>query len=204
MTPRDFILAARVPQTLAPQSFGWWEIVRKDTSKLIPIFTKWVGFDSMTLLHRLTLATMHKPPGEVVMEDSLRELRRHLPIWLRARGKVLVTGLGLGCVVRGLLASDHVEQVTVIEIDEGILRVVGKEFEGNARVRLIHGDAFTVELGEQFDFAWHDIHAMDDDSPHLDVLHTRLLMRFHRQCAIQGAWQLPRFFKRGAPAWLLR
>jgi hypothetical protein len=50
---------------------------------------------------------------EVVMEDSPRELRRHLPIWMHAHGRVLVTGLGLGCVVRGLLASPHVEYIDV-------------------------------------------------------------------------------------------
>jgi hypothetical protein len=36
------------------------------------------------------------------MNDFPQELKKHLDFVLRARGRVLVTGLGLGCVVRGL------------------------------------------------------------------------------------------------------
>ena len=203
MTPADYIAAARVPNALEPQEFGLWTIKRADVRKVIPIFRNWIGFDTMTLLHRLTNATMHTPPGEVVMEDSMRELRRHLPIWLRASGRVLVTGLGLGCVVRGLLASPAVEHVTVVEIDSGILRVIGPEFERNPRVRLIQGDALAVDLaGEKFDYAWHDL--WTDGEEHLQVLHAKLLCRYMAQCRFQGAWQFPRIAKRGAPAYLLR
>jgi spermidine synthase len=50
------------------------------------------------------------------MEDTLSELRRHTPIFMRAKGRLLVTGLGLG-VVRGLLAKPEVEHIDVVEID---------------------------------------------------------------------------------------
>ena len=201
MSPDDYLNAGRVPASLEPQSFGLWTIRREDVSQVIPIFKSWIGFDTMTLLHRFTTATMHQSYGEVVMEDSRRELRRHLPIWLQARGSVLVTGLGLGCVVRGLLASPQVEMVTVVEIDQQILRVIGKEFEGNERVRMVQGDALTVDLPDRFDYAWHDIWTEGND--HLQVLHAKLISRYHRQCKFQGAWQLPRMFKRTAPEWVL-
>lgn len=139
MKPDDYIIKARVPETLEAQSFGLWTIRKEDVRKVIPIFRKWVGFDTMTLLYHFTDATMQTTYGEVVMEDSSRELRRHLPIWLNAHGRVLITGLGLGCVVRGLLASPRVEHITVVEIDAKILQIVGKEFESDPRVRLIHG-----------------------------------------------------------------
>jgi hypothetical protein len=203
MTPDEYIKAARVPESLEPQSFGLWTIRRTDCTAAckIPAFRRWIGFESMTLLHRFTEATMHTTYGEVVMEDSRRELRRHLPIWLCARGKVLVSGLGLGCVVRGLLASPDVESITVVEIDSDILRVVGPEFHGNDRVTLIEGDALKLELREDFDYAWHDIFA--EGHEHLQVLHARLIHRFHPRCRIQGAWQLPRPFKRKAPEWVI-
>jgi hypothetical protein len=201
MQPIDYITRARVPATLEPQKFGPWTIIRADIRESIPIFVSWVGFETMTMLCRYTTATMHKEHGEVVMEDSLRELRRHLPIWLHARGRILVTGLGLGCVVRGLLASPDVEHITVIEIDERIIRVVGKEFERNDRVRMIHGDALTVKLEDKFDFAWHDI--WTEGNEHLQVLHVRLIKRFHPRCQMQGAWLLPRMFKRKAPEWMI-
>jgi len=200
MQPLDYIKAARVPDTLKSQSFGLWEIWRQSLPDN-PIWRAFSGFDSMTLLSRFTDATLHKDHGEVVMEDSARELRRHLPIWLKAKGRVLVTGLGLGCVVRGLLASPDVEHITVVEIDPKILRIVGKEFEPNSRVRMIEGDALKVKLRERFDYAWHDLWTEGDI--HLQVLHTRLLKRFYPQVKFQGAWLLPRQVKRVAPEWIL-
>src|SRR6185295_15069938 len=68
-----------------------------------------------TFLYRLTDATLHHdPPGEVVMEDTPFELQTHLGFVMHARGRVLVTGLGLGCVIRGLLANPSVEHITCI------------------------------------------------------------------------------------------
>jgi len=197
MTPTDFIHAARVPESLKPQAFGPWRIERRvNRSKLWAPKLDWlckVGFESYTLLTRYTWATLHTDTGDVVMEDSRRELQKHLPIWLNAEGRVLVTGLGLGCVVRGLLASKRVKHITVVEIDRNILRVVGHEFKSNGRVTLVHGDALTVQIPGTFDFAWHDL--WTEGETHLQVLHAELLFRFKKQCGAQGAWELPRWMK---------
>jgi len=197
MTPFDFIQAARVPPAMATGRFGPWEIVRQRCPGDAASKMLWAGlhvFDEVTLLRRATLATLHLG-GEVVMDDGAVELRRHLPIWLAARGRVLVSGLGLGCVVRGLLASPLVDLVDVIEIDRHILRAVGPEFEGNPRVRLHHGDALSFEWPAEarWDVAWHDIWC---DGSGLQVLHAQLLARYQGRAARQGAWMLPRFVKR--------
>ncbi len=198
-TPREFLEAARVPETLAPQVFGPWSIERYDSpppelcAKLgIPP----IGWDSYTLLYRATMATLHQDRGECVMEDSQRELSRHLPIWLRAHGRVLVSGLGLGCVVRGLLASPDVEHIDVVEIDRGILDVVGPEFAGEFRVTLHHGDALKIDwpASTRWDFAWHDIWC--EGGGKLHVLHAELMARYARHVPSQGAWMFPRFAKR--------
>lgn len=208
MTPNDYIQAARVPERLKPQAFGRWEIFRAwahDSQTVVGsfLFQEQVGFNSQTQLLAHTMATLHRKRGEVVMEDGISELRKHLPIWLCAKGHVLVTGLGLGCVVRGLLASPDVEQITVVEIDADILRVVGHEFRANPHVRLVHGDAFKVQLPEKFDCAWHDL--WTDGDTHLQVLHAKLLKRFRPKVrGVQGAWELPRYIKRQMPEWVLR
>ena len=193
MTPADYLAAARVPDHLQPQTFGLWSIERHPVP---PLEEDWIGFPTITLLRRVTEATVHER-GEVVMEDSRRELARHLPIWLSARGRVLVTGLGLGCVVRGLLANPAVGHIDVVEIDPTILRVVGTEFAGLARVSLHQGDALKLEWpsGTRWDCAWHDIWSAKGGS-HLHVLHGRLLLRYHDQVDQQGAWMLPRPVKR--------
>jgi hypothetical protein len=152
------------------------------------------GGDTQTCLRRITEATMHSD-GEIVMEDSLSELRRHLPIFLAARGRILITGLGLGCVVRGLLVNPDVSHIDVVEIDRQILERVGVEFADNPRVTLHHGDALTYKMPrDRWDFAWHDIWC--EGNRRLHVLHLRLLRRYHNRVGRQGAWMLPRTVKR--------
>ena len=195
MKPGEFLQAARVPLTLTPQSFGQWTIDR--TWNIPPEHRATVGpWDHLTLLKTYTAST-RSIGGEVVMEDSKQELSRHLPIWLHAKGRVLVTGLGLGCVVRGLLYSPHVTHIDVVEIDGDILDVVGPEFE-HERVTLHHADALTWDFGDRsWDCAWHDIWSdTDSGGEHLSVLHAHLMVRFMKRVTRQGAWNFPRFAKR--------
>lgn len=187
--PRDFLGAAKVPKTLQAQCFGPWEIVRQEG--LSGITRHMVGSDTMVSLCRFTEATLHLPHGEVVMEDSRLELSKHLPIWMAAHGRVLKTGLGLGCVVRGLLVKPEVTHVDVVEIDADIIRVIGAEFQGNPRVTIHHGDALTFTPGgRRWDFAWHDIWCPGNDG--LQVLHAQLIERFWEHAPRQGAWDFPR------------
>lgn len=193
MTPGDYIIAARVPQSVRAETFGLWQIFRQkakteaDQEMLGP-------FTDMTVLARCTLATMHLPHGEVVMEDSWGELVRHLPIWLRARGKVLVTGLGLGCVVRGLLHNPAVERVTVVEIDGAIIKKIWPEFRSDERLLLQQGDARQMEWppGTHWDYGWHDIWQEDK---HVAPLHAALMMRYADLCDFQGGWGMPRWVR---------
>jgi hypothetical protein len=192
----DYIEASRVPESLKPQTFGLWTIRRFSVNdhpagvRLADAFL--IGFKSYTLLHHWTMATLHTHYGEIVMEDSVRELRKHLPIWMNAKGRVLITGLGLGCVVRGLLANREVDKITVVEIDPQIIRVIGREFRNNKRVEIVQADAFKISFPEKFDYAWHDI--WDEGPRHISTLHSKLLIRFSGQCAVQGAWGMPRWF----------
>ena len=131
------------------------------------------------------------------MDDSYPELRQHLPIWLNACGKVLITGLGLGCTLRGLLANNNVEQVDVIEIDRCLLDRIGPEFVSNPRVTLIHGDALKFPInGSTWDFAWHDLWTDEsNDEPHVQILHSQLFMHFYEAVGCQGAWKFPRIIR---------
>lgn len=214
MTPSDFLEAARVPRSLEPQTFGLWTIERRRAGETIlgELSTDLglpyglVGWPDYTLLRRLTLASMHLEHvgGEVVMGDSLRELRHHLPIWLTARGRVLKTGLGLGCVVRGLLANPAVEHVDVVEIDADICRIIGAEFSDNPHVTLHHADALSWDFGaRRWDYAWHDLHSFDDR--HLQLMHAELMARYLPAVAAhrQGAWAFPRETSRALPFRLL-
>jgi hypothetical protein len=212
MTPMDFLSAARVPHSLEPQEFGTWQIERRSAGDTIlgelgreqDLPYGLVGWPDYTLLRRWTDRTIHLPFPEIVMEDSLRELRRHLPIWLAASGRVLKTGLGLGCVVRGLLVNPAVEHVDVVEIDADICRIIGHEFVSNPRITIHHADALTWDFGDRrWDYAWHDLHSFNERD--LQLMHGDLIARFLPAVALprQGAWAFPRAVGRRFPARML-
>lgn len=198
-----YMEAARVPSTMPLGTFGAWTITREESPAIDgePL----AGWPDMTLLSRWPKPDPNDPYAnesgclrrrEIVMEDSRRELSQHLPIWLAARGRVLVTGLGLGCVVRGLLANPAVTHVDVVEIDEDILTVTGAEFLREPRVKIHHGDALTFKWSpiDRWDFAWHDL--WTDGPQHLQFLHVQLMAKLRGRVPRQGAWKLPRIVKR--------
>lgn len=212
MTPAEFIARAKVPLSLRPGQHGLWTIERKrwcdsilcELERDVENPFGLVGSSTYTLLWRVTDKSVHLGKGEIVMEDSLRELRKHLPIWMSAKGQVLVTGLGLGCVVRGLLANPDVTHIDVVEIDKTICKLIGPEFEGNPRVTLHLADALQWDFGGQcWDYAWHDLHSFDDT--HLQVMHAELFCRFMNAVPLgrQGAWAWPREANRKIPVRLL-
>lgn len=188
-TTEQIIRSCRVPESIPSGQFGLWKIERVAD----PVRAK--PYVQMTILSRMTMATLNKPHGEVVMEDSPPEICRHLPILLAARGTVLVSGLGLGCVVRGLLCKPEVEHVDVVELDRQIINAIGPSFASNPRVTIHHGDAEEIEWPEdkRWDFAWHDVWSEHET---LAIVHARLMLRYKKLCGQQGAWMLPRWCKR--------
>lgn len=197
----DFIAAARCPAGLGPQKSGPWEI-RVDPVLRIADRLR-VGFSSLTVLMRNdSMVTMHLGHGEVVMEDSREELLRHLAIWRAGSGRILVTGLGLGCVVRGLLSKREVDHIDVVELDPRILAMVGPEFAGDPRVTLHHADARDFDpAGRRWDYAWHDV--WTEGNVDLQNLHGELMTRFSPLVSQQGAWAFPRCIARAWPTPLL-
>lgn len=162
-----------------------------------------------TFLQYLTEATMLcVPAGETVMEDTDFELRTHLAFVRQAFGRVLITGLGLGCVARGLLANPRVEHVTCIEQSSNVLRLVAP-YMPTERLTIVRAEA--VEWCRQnqtrFDCAWHDLWTdREKGEPHLDLRHMELIRACQPFAERQGAWAMDRRIKaimleRGFP-WL--
>ena len=134
--------------------------------------------------------------GECVMADYDSELRKHLPVIVHARGRVLVTGLGLGCVVRGLLTKPEIEHIDVIEKSNDVIKLVAASFD-DPRVTIHCGDALRIVFprGTKWDYAWHDIW-IEDDFVATQHLHGKLIVRYHQRVRWQSAWAFPREVKR--------
>jgi hypothetical protein len=153
-----------------------------------------------TYLFCMTEGTMlHDPPGALVMEDTPYELRTHLQFMLQAHGDVLVTGLGLGCVVRGLQANPNVRSITCIENSPDVLQLV-QPYMPVDKLQIIEADALEWVVQNEdvfFDCAWHDLWTnKENGEPELDEWHARLLMYCQDTVKVQGAWGFPRSVKR--------
>lgn len=154
---------------------------------------------TFTQLFKMTTATLHTENGDCVMLDTLDELKTHLDFMLRAHGHVLITGLGLGCVVRGCLANPAVKHITVVERDPDVLALVRPHLPVDPRLEIVHADAvqFTANDPRSWDCAWHDLWSdMDREDEELQITHGRLIRNLSRRVGFQGAWQFPSWMRR--------
>lgn len=129
----------------------------------------------------------HKVRG-VVMSNTPMEVRTNSEPFYYATGRVLINGLGLGMLLEAILSKPSVTYVRVIEIDEHIIKLVGRHFKKDNRVEIIRGDALSYHpaRGEKFDYAWHDIwDAIDPvNLPQMATLGRR----YNRRVANRQGW----------------
>jgi hypothetical protein len=199
------ILSAMRADSIPAAWHGRWFVQKIDITK--PYSGQRLAKDILlptgryTFLKCLTDSTMYAdPPGETVMEDTPFELSTHLEFIRRAFGSVLVTGLGLGCVIRGLLTNPLVTQITCIENSPDVLALVNPYMPSSEiPLVIIQADAleWTATNTLRFDCAWHDVWTdRSSGEPHLDLWHFQLLKNCRRFASRQGAWGFDRAFRR--------
>jgi spermidine synthase len=138
------------------------------------------------------------PPGDytrlmrddtVVMSDTPMELSTNSQIIRAAQGRVLLNGLGIGMVLQRILAKSEVEHVTVVEISEDVIKLVGPSFATDPRVTIVRADAleYAPPVGERFDAVWHDIwdDVCSDNLPDMRKLHRR----YGKRTGWQASWR---------------
>lgn len=124
----------------------------------------------------------------VVMSNTPMEVRTTRKAYDAARGRVLISGLGIGMVLEGFLSKPEVKHVIVVEIDRHIIRLVAPSVINDERVKIVNADIreYRLPRGEHFDFGWHDI--WDDISiDHLPEMN-RIRDRFRRRIDKQMFW----------------
>ena len=97
--------------------------------------------------------------GSTIMSNTPAEVNDHWEFFSKAKGHVLINGLGLGVCIIALLERPEVESITVIEISEDVIKLVAPTFEKYPQVTIIHADAYEWKppKGMRYDYVWHDI-----------------------------------------------
>lgn len=126
--------------------------------------------------------------GTIVMSDTPAECHEHAVLYQHARGNVLINGLGLGVGLQAILTKPEVEQVTIIEKSEDVLKLVAQHVT-DKRVTVIHADAleWRPAKGVRFNAVWHDIwdNVMNsDDKP----VASKLRRAYGKICDWQWCW----------------
>ena len=106
-----------------------------------------------------------------------------------AKGNVLINGLGLGVVLKGVLLNGLVEKVMVNEISEDVIKLVAPYIK-DERVIINHVDAFTWKPeGLRFNCIWHDIwnEICADNLDSMKRLHRRY-GHYLQKPSYQGSW----------------
>ncbi|AFU88200.1 methyltransferase [Caulobacter phage CcrColossus] len=108
------------------------------------------------------------------MSDTPAEYRDAMWFIGAAKGDILISGLGLGMVVKALLKKPEITSITVLELSEDVIKLVAPSYP-DPRVRIIHADCRTWKADRKFDYAWHDIWAEVslDDLPEMQLLRRR-------------------------------
>jgi hypothetical protein len=99
---------------------------------------------------------------KTIMSNTPAEVADHERFFVRAKGNVLMAGLGLGVSLEAILTqigNEDLLHVTVIELSDDVIKLVGPTFENDPRVEIIHADIFewTPPKGMVYDAVWFDI-----------------------------------------------
>ncbi len=125
-----------------------------------------------------------------IMSNTPSEISDHTRFIFKAVNSevVLINGLGLGVALTKILKSTTVKKITVVEISEDVINLVGPTFTGDPRVEIIHADAMEYKppRGSKYDVVWHDIwdDICGDNLEQMKILHRR----YGRRTTWQGSW----------------
>jgi len=94
--------------------------------------------------------------GRCWMSDAPDERELNRVIVERARGDVLICGLGLGMILLPILAKPEVQSVTVLEKNRNVIELIAPAYRSRKLV-ILEADVWHWETGRQFDVIWQDI-----------------------------------------------
>ena len=126
------------------------------------------------------------------MVDTPTEIEDHMEcithIESLKHGKILINGLGLGLVLKAAIQAGTVDEITVVEIDMDIIKLVEQHYQRMARkhgvkLHIIHGNAMTQDPIPVYDVVWHDIWQRAEPS------NASSMAKLHNIYADHAVWQ---------------
>ncbi|KKM07620.1 hypothetical protein LCGC14_1732060 [marine sediment metagenome] len=129
--------------------------------------------------------------GKLIMSDTPAEKEDHMEFICKAKGNVLINGLGMGWTIEVLLRLPQVTSITVIEISQDLIDLVGPHYhkkDKTGKLNIVCADAFEWKppKGTRYNAVWHDI--WDDIcGDNLDSM-KKLHRKYGRRTDWQGSW----------------
>jgi spermidine synthase len=128
-----------------------------------------------------------KVGGILMMSDTQMEQRTNREVVHKARGRVLISGLGIGMILVPILAKPEVTSVTVLELSQDVIDLVLPHV-ADPRLEVIQADVFGYKppKGAKYDVIYHDIW------PELSTDTLKEMTKLHRKyahCLAPGGWQ---------------
>jgi len=132
---------------------------------------------------------MLKNGREIVMSNSQMEINSNRDFINRAKGNVLINGLGIGMVLTAILDKPEVKAVTVVELSEDVIKLVAPTYQHHPKLTIVHESAFRFEppARAHYDVVWHDIWSFisPDNVDEMDTL----TEKYRQICDWQGCWK---------------
>lgn len=125
-----------------------------------------------------------------MMSDTPAEIYDHAEAIYKIQelgGRILLNGLGLGCILKAALSFPTVKRIDIVELEQDIINLVAPTYT-DPRVYIYHADAYTVKWDktDRWTVAWHDIWAniCSDNLEEMGKLHRR----YGHKVKWQGSW----------------
>lgn len=133
---------------------------------------------------------IRKGDFDPMMSDTPAEIRDHIFPLINAKhrgGRVLLNGLGLGVVLKGLLSYENVTHIDVVELEPDVIKLVAPSYQ-DPRVAIHQANAYDIQWPKstRWTVVWHDIWP-SLCSDNLDGM-TKLHRKYGRMCDWQGSW----------------
>lgn len=123
--------------------------------------------------------------GVIVMTNTPAEIIDHASFIRKAKGNILIAGLGLGMVAKALLDADRVAHITIVEKSEDVIKLVAPFYQ-DSRITIVNQDIFDFKPKEVYDFAWFDIWTYITSDNYNDM--KRLNRKFGRYAKVKEHW----------------